>query len=181
MTSDLLISQAEEIAEIAKSENFPLIVIGAVALAGHGYIRMTRDIDLAGNLSIEQFNCLTQRLEGTEHQCQLHLPNADDPLGGVLDISGSYGLIQVISFHERFPALLESAIQDSKLPLRENSSLQLIPLEHLVVLKLYAGGLKSKADIIELLHCNPKADLNRISSMCTQYGQPGFSEILQEL
>lgn len=36
------------------------------------------------------------------------------------------------------------------LRVRSEAGLRIIPLAHLIALKLYAGGMKSKADIVEL-------------------------------
>ena len=54
-------------------------------------------------------------------------------------------------------------------------------LPQLVALKLYAGGLKSKADILELLTRNPEADLDEIRKVCKRYRVGGLDAILREL
>lgn len=99
----------------------------------------------------------------------------------MLDINGPFGQIQIISFAERFPAVIRDGLDQATLKISEEGSLRIIPLPHLVVLKLYAGGLKSKADIVEVLSRNPNADLNAIESLCTQYRVQGFAEIRSEL
>jgi len=63
----------------------------------------------------------------------------------------------------------------------EDSLLQIIPLPHLVVLKLYAGAFKSKADIVEVLSRNEEADLDDIAALCDRYRVWVFAEIRQEL
>ncbi|MGI6495395.1 MAG: hypothetical protein ACOX5G_04790 [Kiritimatiellia bacterium] len=64
---------------------------------------------------------------------------------------------------------------------RPGSSLKLVPLPQLVALKLYAGGVKSKADILELLGRNPDADIDDIRATCKRYRLKGLDEILAEL
>jgi hypothetical protein len=54
-------------------------------------------------------------------------------------------------------------------------------LAQLVALKLYAGGLRSKADIVELLRRNPEADLDAIRTTCRGYRLRGLEAILAEL
>jgi hypothetical protein len=81
-----LIFHAEQVARLAKIFGNELLVIGAAALAGHGYVRLTRDIDLAGNLSLRQLRELSAALEKKGYSVALREPDADDPLGGVLDI-----------------------------------------------------------------------------------------------
>jgi hypothetical protein len=50
-----------------------------------------------------------------------------------------------------------------------------------VALKLYAGGLASKADILELLLRNPKADLESVRGTCLRFRLRGLDAILEEL
>ena len=82
---------------------------------------------------------------------------------------------------DRFPAVIQDAIRDSTMLLRPGSALKLAPLPQLVALKLYAGGLKSKADILELLRHNPAADLHDIMTTCQRYRLHGLEEIMAEL
>lgn len=56
---------------------------------------------------------------------------------------------------------MEDAIRAATLTVHPGSPLKLAPLPHLVAMKLYAGGLKSKADIVELLRRNPGAEMRR--------------------
>lgn len=47
--------------------------------------------------------------------------------------------------------------------------------------KLYAGGLSSKADILELLRRNPGVDLDEIRAVCKRYRLRGLEDVLAEL
>lgn len=176
-----LIRQAELVVQIAEALGDPLLLIGAAALAAHGYVRLTRDLDLAGNLSLNRLRDLADALVQSGFTVDLREPDADDPLGGVLDISGNFGLIQVVSFEGRFPAVIRDALAATTLKVSDNGPLRIISLPHLVVLKLYAGGLKSKADIVEVLSVNPEADLDDIENLCLRYPVLGFAEIRHEL
>lgn len=51
----------------------------------------------------------------------------------------------------------------------------------LVVLKLYAGGLKSMSDIVKFLSMNGDADLDAIDALCERYRIRGFAKIRKEL
>lgn len=66
--------------------------------------------------------------------------------------------VQVISYAGRFPAVIDDALRAAQVVVREGSQLRLVPIPQLVALKLYAGGYKSKSDIIELLAHNPDVD-----------------------
>jgi hypothetical protein len=59
--------------------------------------------------------------------------------------------------------------------------LRIVPLPQLVALKLYAGGSKSRADIVELLRRNPDVDLAPIRQACRRYRLRGLDAILREL
>jgi hypothetical protein len=176
-----LLAEAEHVAEIAAQHEVQLIVIGALALAAYQYVRATEDVDMAGVVSLAKLRVLASVLKEAGYEVDLREPEALDPLGGVLDVRTRSGLVQIISFAERFPAVIQDAMREAHLVVRENSSLPIVPLPHLVVLKLYAGGLKSKADVAELLTRNPDADLQKIESLCTRYRIRGFSDIRDEL
>ncbi len=176
-----LLAEAETVAAVAAAEGIELLVVGALALAAHKYVRSTGDIDLAGVVEVSQLHRLAEALRGKGYAVELNEADAQDPLGGVLDVHSPTGLIQIISFAQKFPAVIQDALREATLVLRGQSSLRILPLAHLVVLKLYAGGFKSKADIVEVLSRNPEADLDAIDALCQQYRIRGFAEIRREL
>lgn len=71
--SNLLV-HAEEIVRLANSLGNELLVIGAVALAGHRYVRLTNGIDLGGNLSLGQLSTLADALTRSGHAVELREP-----------------------------------------------------------------------------------------------------------
>ncbi|MCC5847701.1 MAG: hypothetical protein JJU29_06355 [Verrucomicrobia bacterium] len=176
-----LLSEAERIAEVAADQGIDLLVVGAMALAAHHYVRSTGDVDLAGNVDLPQLRSLAETLKTLGYRVELREPDAQDPLGGVLDIHSPSGLVQIISFADRFPAVIHDALREARLVLHPKSRLRILPLPHLVVLKLYAGGFKSKADIVEVLSRNPDVNLNEVAALCDQYRIRGFEEIRKEL
>ena len=99
---------------------------------------------------------------------------------GVIDVSGSFGRVQIISCACRFLEVIEDAVRFAALVVREDSPLKIVPIPHLIALKLYAGGHKSKADIIELLVRNPDLELDEVRSVCARYGLGGLEELIAE-
>lgn len=178
---DRLIEVAEDLARVLRENGIDSLVIGAVALAAHHYIRFTQDLDIGANIPLDQFRELTGKLRHRGYTTELMEPDGDDPLGGVLNVHGDFGLVQVVSFADRFPAVIRDGLKAATLQISEGSSLRIAPLEHLVALKLYAGGIKSKADIVELLRRNPTADLDAIQQLCERYRLRGFSDIRDEV
>ena len=50
----------------------------------------------------------------------------------------------------------------------------------MIALKLYAGGYKSKADIVEILKCNPDIDWDAVRRLGAGYRLPGLNEHINE-
>jgi hypothetical protein len=177
---DAILRAAEDVVRILQQRRVDAVVIGAVALAAYHYVRQTEDIDLGVNADLPTMRALTESLRHAGYAAELREPDGADPLGGVIDVSGPFGHLQIISYAGRFPAVIEDALRVSKLFVREGSPLRLVPIPQLVALKLYAGGYKSKADIVELLARNPDLDLNEVRAVCSRYRLSGLDELIAE-
>ncbi|MDX2226651.1 MAG: hypothetical protein SFY92_06155 [Verrucomicrobiae bacterium] len=176
-----LLRAAEQVVQILEDHKVASVVIGAVAMAAYHYVRMTRDIDLGVNTDVQTLQTIATSLRHKGFNAELREPDESDPLGGVIDVTGPFGLIQIVSFANRFPAVIEDALHTKPVELRPGSLLRLAPLPQLVAMKLYAGGLKSKVDITELLTRNPGTDLEEIRTVCNRYRLSGLDEILREI
>lgn len=175
-----LLRAAEEILAVLARHHVDAVVIGAVALAAHHYVRQTEDLDLGVTADLPTQRAMVNSLRAAGLPAELREPDEADPLGGVIDVSGSFGLVQIISFAGRFPVVIEDAVRLSTLVVREGSPLKIVPIPHLIALKLYAGGHKSKADIIELLVRNPALDLDDVRAVCARYRLDGVEELIAE-
>jgi hypothetical protein len=172
---------AERIAGMLAGFNIPVVVIGAVALAAHRYVRFTEDIDLGVIADREGMRSLVESLREDGYTAELHEADGEDPLGGVIDVSGSFGLVQIISFDDRFPAAIRDALEGDDIRIRPGSMLRIVPIPQLVALKLYAGGWKSHADIVELLRRNPEVDADLLRETCRKYRLRGLDRVLEDL
>lgn len=172
---------AEKVASLLASHGTPCLVIGAVALAAHRYVRYTEDIDLGVDADLPTMRAIADSLRAKGYEVEFHQPDAEDPLGGVLNISGPFGLVQVVSFADRFPRVIHDALAAEDVRIRPGTELRLMPIEQLVALKLYAGGHASMVDIIELLRRNPDADIDKIRETCRRYRLRGLDKVLEEL
>lgn len=172
---------AERIAGMLAAIGMPAVVIGAVALAAYRYVRFTEDIDLGILADLTQMRSLAESLKAEGYAVELHEPDATDPLAGVIDVSGPFGLVQIISFEGRFPAVIRDALAGEDVRIQPGGFLRITPIPQLVALKLYAGGFKSHADIAELLRRNPELDLEEIRATCRKYRLRGLEQILSEL
>ena len=175
-----LLAAAERLATLLREHGVNAVVIGAAALAAHGYVRFTEDIDLGVSVPVADLKGLAMAIRKAGFDAVLREPDGDDPLGGVIDVSGSFGIVQIVNFGERFPAVIESAVADATVPMREGAVLRIAPLEHLIALKLYAGGRRSEADVIELLKRNPSADREAIRARCRGYRLRGLEPLISE-
>lgn len=175
-----MLRAAEDVVAILKRHQVDAVVIGAVALAAYHYVRQTEDIDLGVNAQLPTLRVVTEALRQAGFAADLREPDGDDPLGGVIDVAGAFGLLQIVSFAGRFPAAIDDAVKNSQLVVRAGSPLRLAPMAQLIALKLYAGGYKSKADIVELLAHNPDLDLTEVRAACARYRLAGLEELIAE-
>ncbi|MCG6116792.1 MAG: hypothetical protein MEQ07_01155 [Aquimonas sp.] len=164
-------------------------LIGAAALAVHGYTRGTEDIDLAvfGHPH-RQLIALERQLSALGFRTQLRLPDDEYPPGGVLSVwsktdegRDAADLVEVVNFlnpAHPSPAPVREALADA-LPLG-GSVLRCVRLEHLVALKLYAGGLGDHADIVQVLARNPGFDRESIRSVASRCDRDRVLEGLME-
>ena len=128
---------AAKVAEILAQGGVESALIGAVALAAHGYPRSTEELDFATCIDPLRLHDLANLLRGEGFTVELSEPDAQDPLGGVLRLS-SEGIdrirIEIVNFMNPpaggFPALLEVALRDA-LPFREGTPLRVVTLPHL--------------------------------------------------
>ena len=178
--SESLLEVAERVTELLASRGIDAILIGAAAMAAHGYVRFTQDVDLAVKVHLEELRRAADDLQAAGFDVTLREPDGADPLGGVIDVSGSFGMVQIVNFGDRFPAVIEAGLAEATLLVRVGSQLRIMPLPQLIALKLYAGGRKSQADVVELLARNPDADFERIRKVCDGYRLPGFQTLLRE-
>jgi hypothetical protein len=178
--SDAILRAAEDVITILQRHRIDAVVIGAVALAAYQYVRQTEDVDLGVNMDLSTLRAVAESLRESGYTVELREPDGSDPLGGVIDVTGSFGALQIVNYGDRFPAVIEDALRLATLVVREGSPLKVVPIPQLIALKLYAGGYKSKADIIELLLRNPDLDLDEIRSVCHQYRLAGIDELIAE-
>ncbi len=175
-----VIRGAEEVAGVLKSHGVEALVIGAVALAAHGYVRFTDDLDLGVNTDLGTLRNVAEALRHLGFDVEVREPDAQDPLGGVVDVRGPFGLVQIVNYGGRFPAVIDGGLTAAETVICAGSHLLIVPLPHLVALKLYAGGTKSRADIVELLARNPDADMSAIRELCRGWRLRGLDPLIQE-
>lgn len=169
---DATLRLADEVARVLHAEGVDAVVIGAIALAFHRYARATVDVDLAVAVPPATLATLAVRLRAAGFDVALREPDADDPLGGVLDVRhGATGLVQIVNFDNApaggFPRLVREALVHAT-PI-DQTALRVVDLPSLVAFKLYAGGPKSALDVLALLERND-VDLEDLQARCDSLG-----------
>lgn len=170
------LEMAAEVSRILDELGAPSALIGAAALAVHGYPRATEDVDLA--VATDPFATLTAARRRIEAELgaatSLMTPDADDPPGGVLTVTGEgFDPIQVVNFLNPLGCGAnpgQEAVTSAEAGLIAGTPLRVVTVPYLVALKLYAGGRKSTLDVLELLARNPTAACDEIASLCARFG-----------
>jgi hypothetical protein len=163
---------ARNVYNVLATNNIESAIIGSVALALHGYVRGTRDLDLGvAVLRFAPLQRVADELRDQGYEVDVGEPAPDDQLRGVVTVSGTdFDPIQVMNLrapggrHER---LAREAIATAKhVP---ELRLPVVDLAHLIALKLVAGARKDELDILELVSANPETPLESLLDVCRRY------------
>jgi hypothetical protein len=187
LNPDATLALAERVAAAARDLGIETALIGAAALSVHGYTRGTQDLDFAVLVDPHtQLRALRDALAASGLNCELRLPDDDDPLGGMLVIRATgaedperVDVVEVVNFGPasraaRSPA--QHAIQRAE-PVA-GTTLRCVTLEDLVAFKLYAGGWPDFADIQQLLARNPGLDIALLRAVAAPFDRDGKLEAL---
>jgi hypothetical protein len=164
---------AEEVAGLVRARGQPVAVIGAIAAAVHGYARATADVDLATDFDpFDMLEQMASELRGKGYDVRVVQPDADDPLGGVMTVrAADCDPVQIVNYYNplrsRNPMLAREALENAT-P-NQLGTLAVVQLPHLIALKLYASGAKSRLDVVELLARHPELDLDALRSLCRRH------------
>jgi hypothetical protein len=162
----------ERVAAALQERGVAHAVIGATALAAHGYARSTRDIDLlavdAAVLSIDWASVLPPSVE--VEACR---GDGDDPLAGVVRFTSGSESVDLVIGRWKWQAEAIARAEQSDLGF---AVLPVITLTDLVLLKIDAGGGGDLFDVAQLvaIHGDPLIeDVTRrvvdIRTLCSRW------------
>jgi hypothetical protein len=190
LNPDRTLLLAARVAAEAEKMGIKTALIGAAALAVHGYARGTEDIDLAASvLPLSQLEVLARSLSAAGLGTELRYPDDDDPLGGVLVVwnlsdgnAERYDVVEVINFLNPSLALTTPApLAIQRATRLDGIHLNCVALPDLVALKLYAGGSADYADIVQLLARNPGANFDDIRIVSEPFDKRGrLNSLIEE-
>ena len=159
---------ARQVFDLLAANAVESAVIGSVALAVHGYVRATRDLDLGVTiLSVRDLRRVADALRATGCEVTVSEPAPDDDLGGVVTVAGpDFDPIQIVNLRApdgRRSKLAKDAVSSAKrMP---GIDLPVVDVPHLVALKLISGAPRDDLDVVELLAANP-GEKDAAMSLC---------------
>lgn len=135
-------------------------VIGAVALAARGASRSTLDFDLLVADSRVLHDDFWSSIRGTGTRVEIRKGDLDDPLAGVVRITGSQPVDVVVAKYRWQRDVVERAesvvVRDLTLPIARTADL--------VLLKLFAGGYRDLDDVRTLLHVGEPSVVSEVDA-----------------
>ncbi len=129
----------------------PNALIGALAVAAHGHVRATDDIDF---VSAAEPREIQARLRKAGIPSKIR---RGDPLEGDI-VSVVYGVVEGFRFDILFPPVPIDWSRTVMLPLAKGSGLRVVDLDALVRLKLRAAGPQDLVDVVHLVRLHPEAE-----------------------
>lgn len=136
---DLTLLTTLRAAEVSKL-GIDSALIGALALAVHGYTRATEDADLATDVDpFTQLKDAARVLQDAGFNVEFATPDSDDTLGGVITISGDdFDPIQIVNFYNPLrPGLINpgaDAVRFATPQAVGDGTLRVVDLPHLIAL-----------------------------------------------
>ena len=136
------------------------VVIGAIAVAAHGYARATTDIDLVARIPLPE---VRKRL--SSRGVKSVLKQGDVFEGDFPCVRGVLDGVEFDILPPLVPIEWENAVD---VPLGNGEKLKIIDLRSLIHLKLRAGGPQDVLDVVMLLQRRPE-HLARARELATAY------------
>jgi hypothetical protein len=164
---------AARISAVLHREKIEHALIGSVALAVHGFVRATRDLDFAVLVTpTPRLAALEDALRREGYRVELSAPAPDDDLGGVLTVVGDdFDPVQIVNFYNpprAPPAVVREAIASATAA--ADLPFPVVGLAHLVALKLSTAAFRDEVDVGDLLEARPDAPLDELREVCRRHG-----------
>lgn len=172
-TTSRTLEVAGRVAAVLEREGVAHALIGSVALAVHGFVRATRDLDVAVLVTpAPRLAQLVDALAREGLRAELSAPAPDDELGGVVTVVGDdFDPIQIVNFYNPPrppPALVRDAIASAeRVP---TVPVPVVGLAHLVALKLATGAFRDEVDAGDLLDARADAPMEEVRAVAARHG-----------
>ena len=125
------------------------LTMGAYALALHGHLRATRDVDVLLGMHPSQLRAFRQKVQAAGFQVDMRLGDEHDPIPAVLEIrDAAGGLVEMLAgLRGLDPAAFARGLT---VPFSGND-LKVVGREDLIAMKCYAGRPQDLIDVKEAL------------------------------
>lgn len=160
MTSVGIVDLSEAVAraeDLAAALGQPFVVVGAIAMAAHGYRRQTSDVDIAMPVIVGKAS--GDRVEDVAHALGLEV-RARHKFGG-FDLRAKGVRIDVLTMDREVPELVIDAVQEAVAVNRRidvfGHMAYAVSLGHLIAMKLVSKRKKDIGDIVELIKAQMEA------------------------
>jgi hypothetical protein len=137
------------------------VVVGAMAVAVHGYARATADVDLVSRLPLPE-----TRKRLADQGVKTELKRGEVREAGFERLKG---VLEGIAFDILPPLVPIDWDNAVDVPLGRGRTLKFVDLPTLIHLKLRAGGPQDVLDVVMLLQQHP-AEVGRARELATAYG-----------
>ena len=137
------------------------VVVGAMAVAVHGYPRATTDVDLVSRLPLVE-----ARKRLADHGVKATLRRGDVAERDFDWLKGVFDGIEFDVLPPLVPIDWDNAVE---VPLGHGDTLKVVDLSTLIHLKLRAGGPQDVIDVVMLLQQHP-TEASRARELATAYG-----------
>jgi len=164
-----LLATATRLVEVIGPEH--CVIIGALAVAAHGYVRATIDVDVICRLSLDE---VVARLHGAGIEATL---KRGDILDG--DFSCVKGTLDGVRFDVLPPLVMLRWEQAETLSL-EGRELKVVDLEALFRLKMRAGGPKDLIDAAMLALIHPEEKEKAVAAAAAYRLEDRFLRLLED-
>ena len=159
-----------DVVEILQRENIDYVVIGALALAAHGVVRASTDVDGLLYITAGRMARLRTRLERAGFAADLHHGDEEDPIPAVLVLGDGHGnRVDLLGgLRGMDPALFSRALAVPFMGLR----LRIVGREDFIAMKCFAGGPQDLLDAQSAYRSAPgPVDLDLLRAITRRFGR----------
>lgn len=169
-----------DVVEILRREKVDYAVIGAFALAVHGVVRATTDVDALLFTKPGRLAKLERPFERAGFDTELRTAEADDPISGMLVVSDDSGnRVELLGGLRN----MDPEIYSRTLEVRfRNETLRIVGREDLIAMKCFAGSPQDLFDARSAYQAaSGPIDLDLLRTVARRFGREaadGLEEVL---
>jgi len=155
---------------ILEKGSIPYAVIGAMALAFHGVIRASMDVDALIFLGNRPLEGLASEFRNAGFTVGVRWGDAQDPIPALMQLSDSFE--NRVDLLTGLRGLDAGTVSRTVSCAYEETPLHIVGLEDLIAMKLFAGSFRDIEDIRQLLSVSKeRVDLPLLQQLALRFGR----------